>query len=78
MKAYIDFNTEKRKEATNEADENLFKLLIHAVYGKTVENKRKRITTNEKHFTEYVSRPHTLVINNLVKICLQFMKKKNY
>ena len=27
MKPYIDFNTQKRKEATNEADKNLFKLL---------------------------------------------------
>ena len=61
MKPYIDFNTEKRKKANNEADKNLFKLLINAVYRKTVENKRKRIniriTTKEKHFTEYVSRP---------------------
>ena len=28
MKSYIDFNTQKRKEATNKADKNLFKLLI--------------------------------------------------
>ena len=25
MKPYIDFNTQKRKEATNDADKNLFK-----------------------------------------------------
>ena len=31
MKPYIDFNSEKRKEATNEADKNLFKLLNNAV-----------------------------------------------
>ena len=43
MKPYIDFNTQKREEATNEADENLFKLLNNAVYGKTMENMRKRI-----------------------------------
>ena len=34
MKPYIDFNTERRKEATNEAHKNLFKLLNNAVYGK--------------------------------------------
>ena len=31
MKPYIDFNSEKRKETTNEADKNLFKLLNNAV-----------------------------------------------
>ena len=31
MKPYIDFNTQKRKESTNEADKSLFKLLNNAV-----------------------------------------------
>ena len=65
MKPYIDFNPQKRKEATNEAAKNLFKLLNNAVYEKTMENKRKRIkiriATNEKDFLKYVQNLHTLV-----------------
>ena len=49
MKPYIDFNTQKRNEATNEADKNLFKLLNNAVYGRTMENKRKRIKKKDNY-----------------------------
>ena len=33
MKAYIEFNTDRRKEATNEADKSHFKLLNNVLYG---------------------------------------------
>ena len=76
MKPYTDFNTHKRKEATNEADKNLFKLLINALYGKTMENMRKRIkiriATNEKDFLKHGSRStyisHKKFGKNLVAI----------
>ena len=43
MKKYIDFNTEKRINAANEFEEGFFKLKIISVYGKIMENLRKRI-----------------------------------
>ena len=76
MKPYIDFHTQKRKEADNEADKNLFKRLNNAVYGKTTENKRKRIkiriTNTPKDFLKYASRftyiSHNIFGKNLVAI----------
>ena len=68
MKPYIDFNTQKRKETTNEADKNLFKLLNNVVYSTTLENMRKRIKIriikNEKDLIKYASRP--TYINHII------------
>jgi hypothetical protein len=38
MAGYIDFNTEKRKQATSNFHKDLFKLLNNAVFGKSMEN----------------------------------------
>ena len=85
MKPYIDFNTHKRKEATNDADKNLFMLLNYAVYGKTMEDLRKRIkiriVKNEKDINKHISKPFGQKIfdkNEVVihqkKICLTLNK----
>ena len=41
MKKYIDFNTEKRMNAANDFEKDLFKLMINSIYGKTMEDSRK-------------------------------------
>ena len=80
MKPYIEFNTERRKEATNEADKNLFKLLNNAVYGKTMENMRKRIkiriTKTQKDFLKYASRPTYISHNIFGKRLVAINEKK--
>ena len=61
IKKYIDFNTKKRKNAANDFKKDFFKLMIRSIYGKTMENLRKRINVrlviNKKDFLKYTSRP---------------------
>ena len=61
MKKFIDFNTEKRMSAANDFEKDFFKLMINSVYGKTMDNLRKRINVRlvntAEDFLNYTSRP---------------------
>ena len=60
MKKDIYFNTEKRTNAANSFEKDFFKLMINSVYGKAMENLRKRTNfrqvKKEKDFLKYTSR----------------------
>ena len=61
LKKFVIFNTKKRMCAVNRFEKDFFKLMVNSVYGKTMENLRKRVSVklvnNEKDYVKFVSRP---------------------
>ena len=67
LKPYIDMNTELRKEAKNDFEKDLFRLMNNSVFRKTMENIRKhrdiKLVTTDKKRTKLVSEPNYHTIN---------------
>ena len=76
MEPYITKNTELRKTAANSFEKDFFKLMNNSVFGKTIENIRKRqnvkLIDDRKKAKKYTSRPDferlTIFDENLVAI----------
>ena len=76
MAPYVKLCTQMRVKASNEFERQFWKLLVNSVFGKCMENVRKRLsmklTSNEKIAYRYMSKPNfkdrTIYSNNLMAI----------
>ena len=82
LKKYIDFNTNKRKNAVNSFEKDFLKLMNNIVYGKAMENLKKRVkirlVNNTKDYKKYVSKPNFVSQKIFVEILLLFIKLNQF
>ena len=83
LKSYIDMDTKLRKEAKNDFEKDLFKLMINSVFGKTMENVRNyrdiKLVTTDKRRKRLVSEPnyHTHKIFSEHLMAIETKKNKS-
>ena len=84
LKSYIEMNTELRKMAKNDFENDFFKLMNNAVFGKTMENVRKhrdiKLVTTDETRSKLVSEPNyhrmNFILENLAIIEMKRTKVK--
>ena len=62
LKSYTDFNAKKRQESNDEFNKSLYKLMNNCIYGKYIENIRKRINVelinDKRKYLKVVNKPN--------------------
>ena len=82
LKKYIDFDTGKRKHATNSFEKYFFKLMNNSIYGKSMKNLTNKINVtlvnNAKDHKKCVSKPRFISQTMFTKNLLLFKKLKQF
>ena len=82
LKKYIDFNTDKRKNAANYFEKNFLKLMNNSTFGKKMENLREtinvKLVSNAADYKKCVSKPNLFHKRYLIKNLLRFMKLNQF
>ena len=84
LKSYIEMNTKLRKIAKNDFENDFFKLMNNAVFGKTMENVRKhrdiKLVTTDETRSKLVTEPNyhrmNCILENLAIIEMKRTKVK--
>ena len=84
LEPYIAFNTQKRAGTKNAFEKDFFKLMNNSVFGKTMENLRKRcnikLVTDPREMERLAAKPtyvsHKIFHENLVAVHSKLMKLK--
>lgn len=87
LKSYINLNTDKRQQAKNSFEKDFYKLLNNSMFGKTIENIRKRINLqlvssqkrldmllNKPTFVDRIIYDESLCAVECAKECIYFDK----
>ena len=82
LKKYIDLNTSLRAKAANNFEKDFFKLMNNSVFGKTIENIRKRVNiklvTTQDSLRKLAAKPNydsfTIFDENLVAVRMKHTK----
>ena len=82
LRVYINFNTALRTKATNDFEKDFFKLMNNSVFGKKMENIRKRVDIklcpNERKLEKLIAKPNfesrTIFAETLVAIHMKKTK----
>ena len=82
LKPYVKLNTKLRAEGINDFEKDFFKLMNNSIFGKTMENIRKRVdiklVNNRKSALKFAAKPNfqsvTIFDENLIAIHMKRVK----